>query len=100
MFPVGTAELANMPGMSSDAHIHPSEVWNEGSRAPTGVVKNGDEAQSYHQALVQGRLETVAQRYGQITPPDDNTPSVSNKRKDSARTASSPDTATLSLIHI
>jgi len=85
MFPVGTATFANAQGMSSHAHIDPSNVWADADPSPVDPVDNANNSHppSHQGDIVKSRPEHVTQRWGQITPPDDG--ASGNKRKDSAQ---------------
>ncbi|KAK4546382.1 hypothetical protein LTR36_002059 [Oleoguttula mirabilis] len=85
-FPVGSNAFTPAPGMSSN--IDPSDVWSQSIDTPVTTILQADgtfSTSSMQSAIVQTRRSSVAQHFGQITPPD-NSPGVkTNTPSDNGR---------------
>jgi hypothetical protein len=91
-FPVGTA--AFMPGMSARTDIDPANVWN-GTGSPlsgpfTSVNPMAAGLSQMRQDIIKNREASVVQRFGQITPPDDNTLELGPRKTSSQSNSSQP----------
>ncbi|KAK5122048.1 hypothetical protein LTR85_004294 [Meristemomyces frigidus] len=74
-FPVGTNAFTPTQGMSS--HIDPSSVWSQSTGSPvpadpfSGQANGACLSGPVQSAIVQKRNTSVAEQFGQITPPED-----------------------------